>query len=121
MVGFSHQRYTEVFNETFAKVAELSKLKGGEYAGDNDRLANFRRNGVALGLPLEAVWAVYAAKHWDAILQSVNDTIACRNRERMEPLEGRVNDLITYLVLFKCALEERRRAGQTRVGVVDEK
>lgn len=107
---FSHQRYNEILCETMNKVAELSKLKGGEYAGDDDRLANFRRNGVALGLPLEAVWAVYAAKHWDAIIQSVKDIVTGKTRQRMEPLEGRIDDLITYLVLFKCALEERQQA-----------
>jgi len=60
---YSHSNYDELVKRTVATIEELSNLKGGEYAGDTDRLANFRRNAEALGLANEQVWAVYAAKH----------------------------------------------------------
>ena len=107
MSGFSHEEYNHVVDQTFRQVTVLSKLKGGEYSGDFDRLANFRRNGLALGLPMEGVLAVYAAKHWDAIMQYINDLISGKSRERLESLEGRADDLIVYLILFKCMLAER--------------
>lgn len=104
---FSHVEYSKLMSDTFINIAKLSELKGGEYSGDDDRLANFRRNAAAQGLSLEAIWGVYAAKHWDAIGQYVKDLNEGKTRERMEPLSGRVDDLMVYLLLFKCMLLEK--------------
>lgn len=95
--------------DTFAEMKKLGSLKGGEYAGDQDRLANFRRNGANLGLPMETIWAVYAAKHWDAVQQYVKDLNTGKQRERLEGVSGRVDDLLVYLILFKCMLQEREK------------
>lgn len=105
--GYSHQRYSDLLETTFAEIKKLSELKGGEYSGDTDRLANFRRNATALGLTQEQVWAVYAAKHWDAVMQFVKDLGEGKERNRLESLAGRCDDLIVYLLLFKAMLEER--------------
>ena len=104
---FSHDKYQEIVESTIENINRLGKLKGGEYAGDTDRLANFRRNGDNLGLPMEVIWAVYAAKHWDAVLQYINDLRTGKERERLEPLSGRLDDIIVYCILFKCMLAER--------------
>lgn len=106
--SYSHQRYTELVKETVEKINSLSTLKGGEYAGDTDRLANFRRNGTALGLTMEQVWAVYAAKHWDAVMQYVKDLGEGKTRVRAEPIAGRLDDLIVYAILFKAMIDERQ-------------
>ena len=111
---FTHGRYELLLTETFATVTKLSKLKGGEYAGDEDRLANFRRNAEDQELPMESIWRVYAAKHWDAIGQYVLDIKNGTQRERMEGLEGRADDLIVYLVLFKAMVSERKEMRQLR-------
>lgn len=103
---FTHDRWNTLLESTFNSIRELAAKKGGEYSGDTDRLLNFRRNGKALGLPMETVWAVYAAKHWDAIIQYINDQRTEVSRERMEPIEGRVDDLLVYLLLFKAMLKE---------------
>lgn len=73
MSNYSHQRFAELLEKTTNEIKKLSELKGGEYAGDRDRLANFRRNAQAFGLTKEQVWGVYAGKHWDAIAQYIND------------------------------------------------
>lgn len=104
---FGNERWDALIHATFSNIVDLAKAKGGEYAGDADRLANFRRNALALGVSQELVWAVYAGKHWDAIQQYIKDLQAGRTRVRAEPLEGRVDDLITYLLLFKAILTER--------------
>ena len=104
---FSHEKYAALVEETVEKINSLSKLKGGEYAGDVDRLANFRRNGEALGLPMEAIWHTYAAKHWDAVTQYIKDLLQHKNRDRLEPLSGRLDDIIVYCILFKAMLAER--------------
>lgn len=104
---YTHSAWQDLLQTTVAEIQKLSKLKGGEYAGDDDRLANFRRNATALGIPMETVWSVYAAKHWDAIMQYVKDINTGITRDRMEPIAGRVDDLLVYLILFKAILEER--------------
>lgn len=105
---FNHTVYDNLMLETFENCQKLGKLKGGEYAGDYDRLANFRRNGAQLDLPMEIIWAVYAGKHWDAIQQYCQDLKNSKKRERLESIEGRIDDLIVYLVLMKCMVRERQ-------------
>lgn len=107
MSHFPIKEYDRIVNETFAKVIELGIKKGGEYAGDVDRLANFRKGGEDLDLPMATIWQVYAKKHWDAITQWIKDDRKGTARERMEPIEGRVDDMITYLLLFKAILADR--------------
>ena len=104
---FKHEDYDKIVQSTVESIRKLSLLKGGEYAGDVDRLANFRRNASSLGLEMEQVWAVYAAKHWDAVQQYVKDVGQGKTRERMESIQGRADDLIVYLILFKAMCTER--------------
>lgn len=108
--SFSHERYRQLISETFKTISDLSELKGGEYSGDTDRLLNFRRNGRDLDLPMEVIWRVYAAKHWDAVGQYIRDLNSRKDRVRLEPISGRVDDLIVYLLLFKAMLIERGEA-----------
>lgn len=123
---FPISRYDELVAETMRNVVELGKLKGGEYAGDIDRLANFRRNAEVWGMTMEQCWGVYAGKHWDAVGQYIRDSAVGKERVRLESLEGRVDDIITYCLLFKAMLEERRTEaqpqdeddGNTPVGII---
>lgn len=104
---YDHKRWHELIKSQVERINKLAAEKGGEYAGDVDRLANFRRNAAALGVPMELVWAVYAGKHWDAVQQYVQDLVNKKERTRAEPVSGRVDDLIVYLILFQAILEER--------------
>lgn len=103
----NEDRYEEIINETFDKVRRLGRVKGGEYAAAGDRLDNFRRNAAECGISMETCWKVYAGKHWDAISTYVRDMQNGVLRERSEPIAGRVDDLIVYLILFKLMFEER--------------
>lgn len=105
-VSFPHALYDQLLEETIKNVRQLGQLKGGEYAGDTDRLANFRRNADRLGLKMEQVWAVYANKHIDAINQYVHDLSTGTTRSRLEGLAGRADDVIVYMTLFKAMLIE---------------
>ena len=104
---FTQAQWEVLLEKTIDQVKFLAKAKGGEYSGDVDRLLNFRRNGVNLELPMEVVWAVYAGKHWDAISQYIKDLHQNKKRTRSEPITGRADDLIVYLLLFKAMVEER--------------
>lgn len=102
------REFEVIINESFETVRRLVETKGHEYSGDLDRLLNFKRNGAALGLMPSTIWAVYAAKHWDSIMQYMQDLQHGRYRELSEPIEGRIDDLITYLLLLKGLLNEPR-------------
>ncbi len=104
---FSHTAWDALVEEAYTTIKSLSLHKGGEYAGDVDRLANFRRNAADCGTNMELVWRIYAGKHWDAISQYVQDIQSGKERHRLESLEGRADDLIVYLLLFKAILQER--------------
>lgn len=107
--SFSHSDYDALVKETIRQIENLSSLKGGEYAGDTDRLANFRKQAVNHDLPMETIWAVYATKHWDAIMQYVKDIQQNKTRTRLESIDSRADDLIVYLILFKAMQRERTR------------
>ena len=95
---YSPDQLEKLIDQTLKKVQLLISLKGGEYSGDEDRLANFRRNASNLGLTMEDVWAIYAAKHWDAINQYVKDVRTKTTRVRLESISDRVDDLIVHLI-----------------------
>lgn len=107
---FSHTEYEKLLKDVQAEIEKLAKLKGGEYAGDTDRLANFRRNANDLDLPMETVWRVYCAKHWDAVGQYIKDIQSGKSRERIESIEGRAMDIIVYMTLFIAMVRERDRS-----------
>ena len=104
---YSRERWNQLLDEAFESIRKLGQLKGGEYSGDSDRLLNFRRNARDLELPMEVIWRVYAAKHWDAVGQYIRDLQTGKERTRLESISGRVDDLLVYLLLFKAMLEER--------------
>lgn len=104
---FSHIQWEELLKSSMEHIQLLSVAKGGEYAGDLDRLANFRRNALAAETTMEFVWRIYASKHWDAIMQYELDLRTGKTRPRLEGIDQRVDDMIVYLLLFKAMLLER--------------
>lgn len=109
-----HSDFQAIVDSTFKTLLDLLEAKGGEYAGDQDRLANFKRNAERLGMLPEQIWAVYFAKHIDAIFQYIMDQGNGTERRRTESLEGRVDDAINYLLLFKGILAERAEKMQRK-------
>jgi hypothetical protein len=103
---YPHDRYSAILQYATLEIGKLAQLKGGEYAGDFDRLANFRRNGERLGVSMETVWAVYCNKHMDAILQFIQDRNNGVTRTRLEGLDGRAMDVMVYMTLFLAMLDE---------------
>lgn len=89
-------------NGTFAECRRLLIVKGGEYAGDADRLANFKRGAALVGAAPLQVAFIYASKHYDSIASYVRDP----NRASSEPIEGRFDDLINYCLLMKGIIAE---------------
>ena len=89
--------FTKLMQSTFDRLLEINQTKGREYArGDDDALANFKRHAEALGLRPEQVWAVYAGKHWDAIMSYVKEG----RTQSEETIDGRIHDLMLYALIL---------------------
>lgn len=100
------EQLNQVVESTLVTIRELLVVKGGEYAGSEDRLANFKRGAALTGCtPLQCLF-IYMSKHYDAVATYVRDDAAGTHRPRSEPIEGRLDDLINYAMLAKAILAE---------------
>ena len=88
---------------------EMSRKKGDEYAHEDDRLDNFKRNARALGISPELVLMVYAEKHFGSIQSYVKKGCPYEDPEMTEPIVGRIYDLQNYMDLLLALLEERHQ------------
>lgn len=95
------ENFNRVINDTFSKINELSSTKGIEYAGKEDRLLNFKRSAKEAGTHPFKVWLIFFNKHMDAIKSYVRT-----RKVYSEPIEGRIDDAILYLILLKAMVRE---------------
>ena len=105
-VPMQQKEFEALFDETVQTIRHLLVVKGGEYAGSNDRLANFKRGASLTGTTSLQTALIYASKHYDAIATYVRDDAAQESRPRSEPIEGRLDDLINYCILMKALIRE---------------
>lgn len=103
------KEFDKLVVETVDTCKEIMVSKGGEYARGDDRLDNFKRNALILGLNPEDVWAIYFHKHVDAIDTFVQDVRNELDRPRSENILGRFDDAINYLILGKALAVERMK------------
>lgn len=85
------------------RAVEASETKGKEYAPDIDVTDLFKRRAIELDVSPDIIWAVMAGKHWDAIESY------CRRGDvlSVESIEGRISDLILYLLLLRSMVDDR--------------
>lgn len=95
-----------VVEETLRNIQELMRVKGGEYAGSEDRLANFKRGAALTGVQPLTVLSIYLSKHYDAFNTYVKDKQQGKDRDRSESIEGRLDDMINYCILAKALVKE---------------
>jgi hypothetical protein len=104
----NQKEFEAMFEETMKSIHHLLVVKGGEYAGSEDRLGNFKRGAERVqGTPMQVLW-IYAAKHIDSIETFIKDGVTRTNRPRSEPIEGRIDDLINYCILLKGLVWEAK-------------
>ena len=97
----------EVFAKRFVDCMELIRGKNADYTAGNaavDRIYNFRKASEEIGLPMKKIWYVYAWKHWTAIRKFVNDS-----HVESEPIDGRINDVINYMILLGAIVDEEKK------------
>lgn len=79
---------------------DLTKMMAAgqaEYAGGENVFGNFVRGALEIGVGPEAVLWIYAMKHKDGIAAYLRG-----HKSQREPVEGRIIDLIVYLILLHC-------------------
>lgn len=91
----------EIFDECLA----IAESKGTDYSGNEDSLANFKRNAERLGLTKYQVWLVYFAKHIDSVMNSIKAHPEYPQTES-EPMRERLKDIIVYSVLLIALMSE---------------
>lgn len=119
MMDLSHIAADTDFAACMQACDLLLATKGRDYtqgASDNadydiGRLKNFYRNAERLGLRPMQVLAVYLNKHLDAI-----ETFFKSGQLESEPIEGRIQDAINYLLLlYKMVKVEARSKPERRI------
>ena len=83
---------------TMERLMDLTDTKGREYANSDDQLANFKRLAKRLGLTPAQVCTVYLTKHLD----SIDSWVRNPEQDLSEPIDGRIDDAILYLILLKA-------------------
>jgi hypothetical protein len=96
------ERFQRLLRDQHDALVALTASKGEEYArSDADQLANFKRQAAELGMAPKQVLAVYFNKHIDSIKSYLKN-----GQTFSEPIEGRIDDAILYLILLKAMVIE---------------
>lgn len=102
MITFEQRR--KIVEKLCADLIALGEKGQKEYAHDEQNaLANFERIAGELGVSREKVLFIYMKKHMDGILAHINGHTSQR-----EPVQGRIQDAIVYLMLLYCMVEDNK-------------
>lgn len=77
-----------------------------EYSNGEDAFSNFEGLARELDMPREKVLWVFAMKHKDGIASWLRG-----HKSQREDVRGRLKDLIVYLFLLWCMIDEREGIG----------
>lgn len=97
----NRRRLLEVIDETVHRIIDLNNTKGREYAGDEEALSNFYNRASQMGIDPKIVWGTFFGKHMDSIFSYIKS-----GQVLSEPIEGRIDDAILYLILLKGIIED---------------
>lgn len=96
-------QFEKIRDNTLKEIRELNQTKGRDYAGAEDAFNNFKTNAKRTGLTVFQVWSIYFLKHENALETFIRD-----GKVQSEPIEGRINDMILYLLLLRGMIEEEK-------------
>lgn len=91
--------FKAVIEETYTACNKLIKEKGEDYTkGSLDILSYFKEASIESGIPPKKVLYVLMRKHWAAI----GNYIKTDGKSQSEPIDGRIQDLINYLIFLRA-------------------
>lgn len=98
----TQEQLTKVVEERLESCRSLLESKGRDYSDhDRDRLSNFKVVAQLLNTTPQVVWAVYFLKHVIALTKHAQS-----GELASEPVEGRVDDVVNYALLYAALCEE---------------
>lgn len=117
------KEFLDLTDDTFARMKSLTATKGVEYKGGatDDQFANFKRYAQRARVTVGQAWSVLFGKHLDAIDTFIRDDAMGIGRKRSEPIEGRIDDAILYLLLLKGMVRAQDVGYIPDPGVVDQR
>jgi hypothetical protein len=100
----NRQEFDAFRNGHYDAIVALNTSKGHDYAGDEDALANFKKDSerfrkIAANDPTMAKWYVY----YEAVMTYLEE-----GGVQSEPIEGRIHDAILYLFLLLGLIEDSK-------------
>lgn len=99
-----------LLDKMIAEEKAVGKSKGAEYT-QGDRLDNFKRLALDIGItPKQVLW-VFLKKHLDSISSYIKGDASHQEMHLTEPIEGRIMDARVYLSLLRGLVEEDRLNG----------
>lgn len=94
--------FVAILHDLHGLELEINDTKGEEYCrGEDDVLANFKREGARLDLPPRKILAVHMGKHLDAIYYYLKT-----GKVLSETLLRRIQDARLYLALLLVMAQE---------------
>ena len=105
--GLYVDTHDDEINHFLADIFDTMTRKGHDYrqGNDTDILHNFRSVAEQIGIRKEDVWFTYFYKHYSALVTYIKE----RGQSESEPVEGRIEDMIVYLLLFYKMVKEQKK------------
>lgn len=85
------------------EILDTNKSGQSEYALSENAFDNFNRLAAELGMDRKQVLMVYFSKHRDGVISFLKGHTSQR-----EPVQGRIKDMIVYLLLLWGMVEEEQ-------------
>lgn len=96
------EKFDELLERMIVEEREIGNTKAIEYT-QGDRLDNFKRIAIEIGVDPKAILWVYLKKHLDSIASYIKN-----KKTFSEPIEGRIKDARVYLSLLRGLIEEEK-------------
>lgn len=95
----------EVIEDLLKEAASTAYAKGKAYSGEDDSLANFKRNAERLGATKYQILAIYLNKHLDSIMNAIKENPEFPV-DSTEGMRGRIIDAVNYLTILWSLIQE---------------
>lgn len=95
--------FNTFIQKKIAEIFDTNKSGQSEYALSQDAFDNFNRLAAELGMDRKKVLMVYFSKHRDGVISFLKGHVSQR-----EPVQGRIKDMIVYLLLLWGMIEEEQ-------------
>lgn len=103
------EEYKKYWDGLIAEAWTIQTTKGVDYAGREDKLANFKKRAAASGISPLQVLSIYMGKHLDSIESFIRE-----GKLESEPIRGRIIDAINYLSFIEPLYSETSGIAPTR-------